>query len=294
MKKIEKFLKEWKNKVNKALEKYLSPNNRYPPLIYKAMKYSVFAGGKRLRPILLITSYFSSGGKDEEFVMPYACAVELIHTYSLIHDDLPAMDNDDFRRGKPSSHKIFGEDMAILSGDALFSEAFDIISHSSVPFEKNIRALKVLTKSVGPSGVIGGQVMDITGMEAPPNPKLLRYIHSHKTGALISATLEIGAILADADEKTIKCMKWAGLLMGMSFQIIDDILDIMGEKKTLGKSTGKDVKQNKITYPAIYGLNGARFRAERFGVLAKNTLNAINIKSENLKNLMDFIIKRAY
>ncbi len=294
MERVEKFLKRWKDKVNNALEGYLLTDGKYPPLIYKAIHYSVFAGGKRLRPILLLSAYISSGGKDEDLAMPFACAVELIHTYSLIHDDLPAMDDDDFRRGKPSSHKVFGEGVAILAGDALFSEAFDIISHSDIPPEKSIRALKVLTKAIGPSGVVGGQVMDIKGTGEMISPGLLRYIHSHKTGALISAALEIGVLLADADEEIIKCMKWAGLLMGMSFQITDDILDIMGEKNTLGKSTGKDIQQNKITYPALYGLDGAKYRAEKFGNLAKNVMGRLNIESEDLRNIVDFIIKRAY
>jgi len=294
MEKIEIFLNEWKNRVNKALEKYLPLSGKYPPLIYKAIHYSVFAGGKRIRPILLLTSYISAGGKDIDAVMPFACAVELIHTYSLIHDDLPPMDDDDFRRGKPSSHKVFGEGIAILAGDALFSEAFDIISHSSIASEKCMDALRILTRAIGPAGVVGGQVMDLKGIEETPTPKLLRYIHSHKTASLISAILEIGALFADADQETIKGMKWAGDLMGMSFQITDDILDIKGEKDALGKSIGKDVKQNKITYPGLYGLKGARFRAERFGTLAKNTLSSLRIENKRLKEIVDFIVKRAY
>ena len=291
---IKDYLKEWKKRVDKALEKYLSLDGKYPPLIYNAIHYSVFAGGKRLRPILLLSSYISAGGKNTDLVMPFACAVELIHTYSLIHDDLPAMDDDDFRRGKPSSHKVFGEGIAILAGDALFSEAFDIISHSDIPPGKCVDALKILTKAVGPAGVVGGQVMDLKGTEEIPTPKLLRYIHSHKTAALISATLEIGALLADAHQKTIDCMRWVGLLMGMSFQITDDILDIKGEKNSLGKSTGKDVKQNKITYPALYGIEGAKLRAEKFGVLAKNILNSLDIESGELKEIVDFIVERVY
>ncbi len=289
---IREYLKKEKEKIDRYLEKYLPPEGAYPSIIHKAMRYSVFAGGKRLRPILLLTAYRAVGGKKEEDVMPFACSLELIHTYSLIHDDLPAIDNDDMRRGKPTSHKVFGEAIAILAGDALFSFAFELMLKTRVPPGVLRKAMEVLTRAIGTSGIIGGQVMDIEGEKLEPDPRLLRYIHSHKTGAFISAAVEIGGILGRGKKKEIEALRKGGGYMGMAFQIVDDILDVVGDEKKVGKKTQKDASSGKITYPAVYGLDGARRRAERYTHLAINSFERLGKKGKVLVEIAKFLFER--
>lgn len=289
---IKEYLKKEKERIDRYLEKYLPPEEAYPSIIHKAMRYSVFAGGKRLRPILLLTAYRAVGGENEEDIMPFACSLELIHTYSLIHDDLPAIDNDDLRRGKPTSHKVFGEAIAILAGDALFSFAFELMLKTRVPPGILRRAMEVLTSAIGTSGIIGGQVMDVEGEKLEPNPRLLRYIHSHKTGAFISASVEIGGILGRGKKKEIEALRKGGGYMGMAFQIVDDILDVVGDEKKMGKKINKDADTGKITYPSVYGLSGARKRAEKYTHLAINSFNRLGKRGKILVDIARYIFER--
>ena len=287
---IESYLKNWKKKVDEKINEHLPPEEEYPPLLHKAMRYTVLAGGKRIRSILMLTAYSLTGGDNFDEIMPVSSAIELIHAYSLIHDDLPAMDNDDYRRGILSSHKKFGEDIAILAGDALFSHAFYIISHSKLSPILKERVLKTLTETIGNKGIIGGQTEDVLFDISNKSPKLLRYIHSHKTASFFSASCEIGTILAEAEEDKILAARKGGLLMGMAFQIQDDILDVEGKKEEMGKETGKD--NNKLTYPLIYGTDFSKIIAKKYSSLALKELQILHPKDETFKNIINLLTGR--
>ncbi len=287
---IENYLKNWKKKVDKKLNIHLPPEDEYPPVLSKAMRYTVLAGGKRIRPILMITTYSLSGGDNFEEIMPVSSAIEFIHSYSLIHDDLPAMDNDDYRRGLPSSHKKFGEDIAILAGDALFSHAFYLISHGELKPILKEKVLKILTRAIGNKGIIGGQVEDILSDSSYKNPKLLRYIHSHKTAFFFSAACEIGTVLAEADDKKITAARNGGLLMGMAFQIVDDILDVEGKKEEIGKEVKKD--NNKLTYPLVYGIDFSRKIARKYSTLALKHFGILKKGDETFNKLVNLLLER--
>ncbi|MBN1693914.1 polyprenyl synthetase family protein [candidate division WOR-3 bacterium] len=287
---IENYLKDWKKKVDDKLNEHLPSEEEYPPLLHKAMRYSVLAGGKRIRAILMITTYSLSGGKHFDEIMPVSSAIEFIHSYSLIHDDLPAMDNDDYRRGILSSHKKFGEDIAILAGDALFSHAFYMISHSNIRADLKEETLRVLTRAIGNKGIIGGQIEDVISDSGEKNPKLLRYIHSHKTASFFSAVCEIGTILADANKEKISASRKGGLLIGMAFQIQDDILDVEGKKEEMGKEVKKD--KNKLTYPSVYGIDFSRKIAKKYSMLALKQLNVISGNDKIFEDLLDFLLGR--
>ena len=287
---IENYLKDWKKKVDEKLNEHLPTEEEYPPLLHKAMRYTVLAGGKRIRPILMLTAYSLTGGNNFDEIMPVSSAIELIHAYSLIHDDLPAMDNDDYRRGILSSHKKFGEDIAILAGDALFSHAFYIISHSKLTPALKEKVLKTLTETIGNKGIIGGQTEDVLFDPSNKSPRLLRYIHSHKTASFFSASCEIGTILAEAEEEKISAARKGGLLMGMAFQIQDDILDVEGKKEEMGKEAGKDNK--KLTYPLIYGNDFSKIIAKKYGALALKQLEILQPKDKTFKNIINFLTVR--
>jgi geranylgeranyl diphosphate synthase type II len=287
---IENYLKDWKKKVDNKLNEHLPSEEEYPPLLHKAMRYSVLAGGKRIRAILMITTYSLSGGKNFDEIMPVSSAIEFIHSYSLIHDDLPAMDNDDYRRGILSSHKKFGEDIAILAGDALFSHAFYTISHSNIRADLKEETLRVLTQAIGNKGIIGGQIEDVISDSSEKNPKLLRYIHSHKTASFFSAACEIGAILAEANKEKILASRRGGLLIGMAFQIQDDILDVEGKKEEMGKEVKKD--KDKLTYPSVYGLDFSRKIAKKYSMLALEQLSVLSGKDKIFGDLLNFLLGR--
>jgi geranylgeranyl diphosphate synthase type II len=249
--------------VDGALDRALPPEDAWPALIHRAVRYSLFAGGKRIRPILVLGSGEAVGGAREE-LMPLACAVEMIHTYSLIHDDLPAMDDDDLRRGKPTCHVVFGEAHAILAGDGLLTEAFAVLVEGAAAHPARcLRAVRVLAEAAGWRGMVGGQALDLEGEAltregAPYGLDHLQTIHRLKTGALLRAALEMGGILGGADEARIVALREAGAALGLAFQIQDDILDATSDAVTLGKRAGKDSTKGKITYPALLGLLGAR------------------------------------
>jgi len=290
--KMEKLIKELQEKIDYYLNLYMPKEDEFPPELHKAMRYCLFSGGKRLRPALLLLSYeVCDGGKFED-VMPFACAVELIHTYSLIHDDLPAMDNDDYRRGKLTTHKVFGEAIAILSGDALFSYSFNLITKTNKKPEIILKGIEILTDAIGNYGIIGGQTMDILMKGKTPSPKILRYIHSHKTAFFISSCCEIGGILAEGKSKDIENLKKGGFYLGMAFQIADDLLDVYGDEEKVGKKLKKDIE--KITYPNVYGVKLSQKMLSKYTELAKGFFGNIGKRGEILVHLADSLEKRVY
>lgn len=285
---IIEYLAEKKVTIDNALKNYFSDDNPF----YNVMYYSL-DGGKRIRPILAIASYEANGGKNIDEILGIACGLELIHTYSLIHDDLPSMDNDDYRRGKESAHKKFGEALAVLSGDGLFAYAFELFTESNDHLPQRFRIIKEVSEAVGPKGVVYGQVLDIKNHKEI-NPKILRQIHLNKTAKFIALAIKVGAIMAEAPEARIKILEKAGLYLGILFQYTDDILDVTGKKEKLGKTPRKDILQEKLTAPRVYGLNGARFRAQRYAQLAKNLFNQLDKNFEIFNEMTDFVLHRTF
>jgi geranylgeranyl diphosphate synthase type II len=321
---IKLYLKENRELVDSYLKSYFETSSE-PSILHEAMRYSLFAGGKRIRPILALASYEACGGEPKD-IIPYASALELIHTYSLIHDDLPSMDNDDLRRGKPTNHKVFGEAMAILAGDALLTEAFYMLSsievqsssatadkvQSSPPFnspltkgghrgvtklrtpnpELLLRVIHDIALSSGAYGMVGGQAQDILSENSKPDEDTLHFIHLHKTAALITASVKMGPILAESDEETLKALTRYGENIGLAFQIIDDILDIEGNAKEIGKSSGSDKKKMKMTYPSLLGVEGSREKAQDLIAEAINVLRIFSSKADPLREIAHYLIKR--
>lgn len=294
---LKKYLEQKREIIDEALNQYLPPETEYPQTIHEAMRYSVFAGGKRLRPILVIAAAEVVGGRAEK-VLPTACAIELIHTFSLIHDDLPAIDNDDYRRGKLTCHKVFGEDMAILAGDGLLTHAFQLLAQNSEIKTINKEAMPLVIKEVaaaiGTLGLIGGEVVDIQSEGKEIDLPRLEYIHSHKTGALISISLKVGAMLVDAQEEEMEALFQYGKLIGLAFQIVDDILNVEGDEVQLGKPVGSDLRQKKATYPALFGIEASRQKARRLVEEAKKELEIFGEKGEILRLLADFVVERTF
>ena len=286
-------LKAWSKQVDDALDLYLAKSDEYPATIHEAMRYSVFAGGKRLRPVLVLAATKAVGG-DVAKAMPVACALELIHTYSLVHDDLPAMDNDDFRRGRPTNHKVYGEAMAILVGDALLTQAFELIAGSAevFPADKVNRVTLEIAQAAGSRGLIGGQVVDMLSENQAIAGEVMEYIHRHKTGALFRAAVRAGAILGGASNQQLICLTNYSEQMGLAFQIKDDLLDIEGDEAKIGKPVGSDVKNQKSTYPFLYGLEAARSMASKAANDACAELKIFGPEAEFLRSLMHFIINR--
>ncbi len=292
---LQAYLREQKARVDRALDRFLPPETEEPQVLHRAMRYTLFAGGKRLRPILALAAFEAAGGTEVDRVLPLACSLELIHTFSLIHDDLPAMDDDDFRRGKPSSHKVFGEGMAILAGDALFAAAFEVALQAPLPPATLVRALRELTWASGSEGMIGGQVEDLEAEGREPTPERVLRIHRKKTAALIASSLAIGGIAAQAPEVEIQVLKEAGLAMGLAFQIVDDLLDEIASDRDLGKRAHKDRARGKCTYPRVFGLERSREDARAYARQAKEILaRAFGPRSQRLQEIADFIVERSY
>jgi len=290
-------LKRRSNDVNTALDRYLPEVSAYPGVIYEAMRHSVFAGGKRLRPVLaLAASEVLDGSPDD--IIPAACALELIHTYSLIHDDLPAMDNDDLRRGQPTCHKKFGEAIAILAGDALLTLAFNLITRcarvGSVTSDGLLTVVAEISEAAGVYGLVGGQVLDIISSSENIDAESLEYIHRNKTGAMYRASLRTGAILSGAGGKDRQSLTQYAEHLGMAFQITDDILDLLGDEKTIGKPVKSDIKNNKATYPALFGLNEARRMAADEAENSIRCVSQYGEKADFLIELVKFVIQRSY
>ena len=288
------YMAERARAVDHALARFLPSESAPPESLHKAMRYSVFAGGKRLRPVLVAAGAEAVGGSLDA-VMPAACAVEMIHTYSLIHDDLPAMDNDDFRRGVPTNHKVFGEAIAILAGDALLTLAFRLLGTSGAARADAQRLREVFIEvadAAGSAGMVGGQVADIECEGRPADAAMVDYIHTHKTAALIRASIRSGAILAGATPKELKALGVAGDGLGLAFQIMDDILDITATSEELGKTAGKDQAQQKATYPAVHGIETSRRRAQALIADAHAALEPFGPRALPLRALGTFIIER--
>jgi geranylgeranyl diphosphate synthase type II len=282
--------------VNEHLSSYFNYENGHNNTLIKSMKYSLFAGGKRLRPVLALASY-ELFGEDVREVMPYACALEMIHTYSLIHDDLPAMDNDDYRRGKLTNHKVFGEGIAILAGDGLLNYSFEIMLDNALKQKDlypHIRSIQEIAKSAGIDGMIGGQVVDLESENIAIKEEILNYIHLNKTAALITAPLKIGAIIGGAKEEDIKSMEEIGLNLGLAFQIQDDILDVIGDESKLGKSIGSDMEKHKSTYPALFGIETSIERVKELTDRVNFLLKPYNKNSNFLLELNHYLMKREF
>ena len=291
---VHAYMKERTRAVDEALERSLPPETAPPETVHRAMRYSVFAGGKRLRPVLVIAGAEAVGGAMDD-VMPTACAMELIHTYSLVHDDLPAMDDDDFRRGRPTSHKVFGDAMAILAGDGLLTLAFRLLAENLRPGMDGrvLRDVLVeIAEAAGTGGMVGGQVADLEAEGRQVTPEALDYIHLHKTAALIRASIRSGAALCGATPAQLQALAVAGTSLGLAFQIVDDILDVTGTTEQLGKTAGKDQAQQKATYPAVHGLAASRARAEALMAEALGALQPFGPPAEPLRALGRFILDR--
>lgn len=288
------YLQERQAQVEAALDGAIAIT--YPEKIYEAMRYSLLAGGKRLRPILCLATCEMTGGRIA-MAMPTACALEMIHTMSLIHDDLPAMDNDDYRRGKLTNHKIYGENIAVLAGDGLLAYAFEFVSANTrdVPAERVLQVITRLGRAVGAAGLVGGQVVDLES-EGQLNVSIetLNFIHNHKTAALLEACVVCGGILAGASEPDLQRLSRYAQNIGLAFQIVDDILDITATQEELGKTAGKDMKAQKVTYPSLWGLEESQRQAQLLIKAASAELAPFGERARPLLGIADFIISRTH
>jgi geranylgeranyl diphosphate synthase type II len=292
---FEERYRSLKTEVEEELERVVPPESQFPPAIHQAIRYSVFAGGKRLRPVLVLTSAETVGGEKRR-ALPFAAAVELIHTYTLIHDDLPALDNDDFRRGKPTNHRKFGEANAVLAGDALLTLAFEVMSDSSrgegIPDGTRLRAIHEISRAIGTAGTIGGQVLDLELQGKEADLASLEYIHTHKTGYLILACVRVGGILGGADEDQLRRLSEYGKNVGLAFQIVDDILDVEGDRDQLGKEVGSDARQRKITYPSVLGMKESKALAQRLTDVALSAAEGFGPAGNPLKEIAEYVLAR--
>jgi geranylgeranyl diphosphate synthase, type II len=288
-------LKAYLGQQQKAVEAALAASIAvvYPETIYEAMRYSLMAGGKRLRPVLCLATCELVGGTIE-MAMPTACALEMIHTMSLIHDDLPAMDNDDYRRGKLTNHKVYGEDIAILAGDGLLAYAFEFIAaQTQAPATQVLKVVAHLGKAVGAAGLVGGQVVDLQSEgKSDVTLETLNYIHRHKTGALLEASVVCGALVAGAAEPEVDRLSRFSQNIGLAFQIIDDVLDITATQEELGKTAGKDLQAQKATYPSFWGIEESKRQADQLIAEAKAELQPFGAKAQPLLALADYITAR--
>jgi geranylgeranyl diphosphate synthase type II len=292
---ILRYLQEQKALVDEALARYLPGEEHYPPAIFQAMRYSVFAGGKRVRPILAIAAAEALGGTATD-VLPLACALECIHTYSLIHDDLPALDDDDYRRGRLTNHKVFGEANAILAGDALLTFAFELMGDARhwpqfVP-ERVVQVMHEVAYAIGTFGMIGGQVVDLQMEGQDIDLPALQYIHAHKTGALIRTSVRSGGILGGGSPAAVEALTHYGTHIGLAFQIMDDILDVRGDEQLMGKALRKDDARRKATYPRLVGLAESEVRAQAAVTASIAALGIIGERGAVLRDLAHFIIAR--
>lgn len=289
---LDEFLARATQAVNRALDRFLPPATVRPATIHKAMRYSLFAGGKRMRPALCLAAAEACGGSWAE-AMPLACAVECIHTYSLIHDDLPAMDNDDYRRGKPTCHKVFGEGIAILAGDALLTHAFEILAQSrGWPRYPHPRLVVELARAAGSLQLIAGQVEDLEAEGKKISASRLQYIHERKTSALLCCAVRLGGMSANCTPRHLRALTNFGYHVGLAFQVIDDILDVTQTSEKLGKTAGKDTRAKKATYPSIVGLEKSRQIAESLTQRAFAALKPFRGRARALEALATFLLQR--
>lgn len=283
--------------VDQALDQALPPASGAPSQLVEGMRYSVFAGGKRIRPVLMIAACEAVGGSAAQ-VLPAACALELIHTYSLIHDDLPAMDDDDFRRGRPTNHRVYGEAGAILAGDALLTEAFALLARfqafPGLSAETVLQAIQIIAEAAGALGMVGGQVVDMASEGQQVDLSTLESIHNRKTGALIIAALQTGVLIGGGDKAALAAVTRYGQAAGLAFQVADDILDVIGDQALLGKDVGSDQARGKVTYPSLLGLDGARLRARELMEEAMAALQPLGAAAGPLREIARYIVDRSY
>jgi geranylgeranyl diphosphate synthase type II len=292
---LKAYLRSRQRKIDRALDRYLPRANTKPATLHKAMRYSLFAGGKRLRPILCLAAAEACRANIDD-ALPVACALECIHTYSLVHDDLPSMDNDDFRRGRPTCHKVFGDGIAVLAGDALLTIAFEIVSRAKPAPRYNISALlREISVAAGSQKLIAGQVADLEAEGKDVKRDQLQFIHENKTAAILKSSVRLGAMSANAEPKKLFAITRFGQRLGLAFQIIDDILDVTQTSEILGKSAGKDVAAKKATYPAVIGLEKSRAEARRLTRQAHNALSMFSSSdAEPLHVLANYLLEREY
>lgn len=292
---LESYLKSRSELINQSLEKWLPASETLPRTLHQSMRYSIFAGGKRLRPILMLAAYEIFSDQIEK-VLHVGCALEMIHTYSLVHDDLPSMDNDDLRRGRPTNHKVYGESIAILAGDALLTEAFNVLAdgdaNKDIAPDLILKVIALIARYSGSQGMVGGQVVDMESEGKDIDFPTLEYIHTHKTGGMILASVLAGAILGGADEAQMSAIKRFGAAAGLAFQVADDILNVTGSQNELGKETGSDEKRGKATYPSLLGLEEARSRASELCSLATDALRPLGDSARLLQELARYMIIR--
>jgi len=290
---LKKDIKEKRELVNIEMDRFLPRKDEYPKQIHKAIRHTLFAGGKRLRPYLLINTYLLFK-EDIKQTLMVAGAIEMLHSYTLIHDDLPEIDNDDYRRGKKTCHVIFGSDIALLAGDALLVYAFEAINNSSLDDKLKFNLIRELAQETGHQGLIAGQYADIQNEGKKVTKHTLEYIHNNKTARMFKLPIRFGCYIADVSDDDLKRMEKFGEKIGLAFQIVDDILDIEGNQKILGKTTGKDAKVKKATFPAVYGLEKSRTMAQNLVEEAKELLSFYGDKAELLVLLSDFILTRKF
>jgi len=289
---LAEYMARQQKAVEAALDRWVPGEDENPATIHRAMRYSLFAGGKRVRPLLAMAAAEAVSDAPSG-IESCACALEMIHTYSLIHDDLPALDNDDLRRGRPTCHKVFGDAMAILAGDALLTLAFEVLAKLDAGAERRVELVRELATASGTvGGMIGGQVNDIEGEGKHPTARLLESIHRAKTGALLRASVRMGAIYAGADAEQLAALSGFGEHVGLAFQIVDDILDVEQSSEALGKTAGKDAAQNKITFPAVYGIERSRKMAEEERLAAHLALQPFDERAQRLRELADLVVRR--
>ena len=292
---LKAYLQEKRVQVDRTLDQVLPPEDEEPCVIHRSMRYSVLAGGKRLRPILVIAAYEIAGGSRDAILVP-ACGLELIHTYSLIHDDLPCMDDDDFRRGRPTNHKVFGEAMAVLAGDALTALAFECLLAEDrmgcFPEGAQLRAARAVSRAIGTVGLVGGQVMDISNDARDGRKETLEETCGRKTGALIETSLECGGLLAGADSRVLEALRRYGKGLGLGFQIVDDVLNVTGDPKQMGKAAHSDQARDMVTFASLLGVEAAREEARRWISEAKSGLDFLGEAAWPLLEIADYVLER--
>ncbi len=290
---LKETLEQGQALTDSALDRLLPPETQHPVSIHKAMRHSVFAGGKRLRPTLCIEAGCMIAGSVPTGIEDLGAALEMLHTYSLIHDDLPALDNDDLRRGRPTCHKVFGEAIAILAGDALQTQAYQVLARLHCAAESRVRIIEEISRGTGTvNGMIGGQVVDLEAEHTQPDLKMLEYIHRSKTAALITASVVSGGLYAGADEPAVAKLRSFGQSIGLAFQIIDDVLDVTQTSEQLGKTAGKDTAAEKATYPALFGVDQSLRKADALMQTALASLDTFGSRGEKLKALARFLVER--
>ena len=290
---LKEILLEGQQLADAALDRLIPLETQHPVSIHKAMRHSVFAGGKRLRPILCMEAGRMVAGSFPAGIEELGAALEMLHTYSLIHDDLPALDNDDLRRGRPTCHKVFGEAIAILAGDALQTQAYEVLARLKCPAEARVKIIEEIARGTGTiDGMIGGQVVDLEAEHTKPTAEMLEYIHRSKTAALITASLVSGGLYAGAKESEVAKLRAFGLGIGLAFHIVDDVLDVTQTSEQLGKTAGKDTASEKATYPALFGIERSQQKADELVSNAFEQLDRFGSSAETLKDLARFLIER--